>query len=413
MRRRPDLSGVVHRLQSRRARVLLVAALLALIPATAVAAELMSGDTVVVSSPVNDDLYLFGSDIRVDADVDGDIIAVGARVRVNGNVTGSVFATGADVFVHGNVGGSVMAAGANVIITGDVGHAIRAATSELTVEGSQVTGDIVAAAQTIRVDDSSIVGGDVRARAGDAHLSGDIGGSVRGSAGEWQIGGRVTGPIDIIAGTLRFVEGASITAPVTYTSDHEVLVDGGTTITASLSRTEPDHPTFAERMTTSLIWATFRYLWALALGLFLLRIAPIRLQEVSATLRARPLGSLGWGLLALLATPLVIIFLMITVVGLPVAIVVLAGYLLALYASQIIVGLVVGQAIAPSSWRAIDHPRTGRMLALGLLLVVLVRSLPIDGWYSIVALLTAIVALGALVIHLFGRRAANLGMPNA
>jgi hypothetical protein len=45
-----------------------------------------------------------------------------------------------------------------------------------------------------------------------------------------------------------------------------------------------------------------------------------------------------------------------------------------------------------------------RTLALGLAIIVLVRSLPIPGWYPIVALVTAVAALGAITIYFFRER---------
>jgi cytoskeletal protein CcmA (bactofilin family) len=388
-----------------RRRLLLLAALLALIPLTASAAEMMSGDTVIITSPVSDDLYLFGSDVHVVADIDGDIVAVGARVRIDGDVTGSIYATGAEVSVTGNVGGTVMAMAANVSVRGDVGHSLRVVSSDLTVSDAVISRDLVAAATTVEVDERSRIEGDVRLRSTTVELSAPIGGDVRGSADTWRIGNRVTGRIRIDAGRLRFVEGAVISQPVEYTSDREVLIDGGTTVTADLIRHEPDHPTATERLTVTMLFATFRYLWALALGLFLLWVIPSLVLGAGDTLRLRPIGSLGWGALGMLGIPLLVVVLLLSVIGLPVGLVLLASFILVLYASQIVVGIVIGQVLAPASWRSAEQPRLGRTLALGLAIVVIVRSLPIPGWYTVSSLMTALIALGALLIYLLRRPA--------
>jgi cytoskeletal protein CcmA (bactofilin family) len=380
--------------------VLLLALAIALIPLTAVAAEIASGDTVIVSTPVDDDLYVFGADVRVDATVTGDITAIGARVRVDGDVGGSVFAAGAHVIVNGDVGGSVMATAADVDVRGDVGHAIRAAANDLRIESSVVTGDVVAAGGAVQLDDDSRVGGDVVTRAGDVVLNGDVGGEIRGSSDELRIAGAVGGRIDVRVGRLSFAGGALVTQPVEYTSDHELRTEPGTSIGSDVRHIEPNNASIVETIEESLLWAIFRFAWAFALGLFLLWIAPDQLRDVCATLTARPLRSLAFGALALVGVPLAILLLLVTVVGIPVALLVLAAFVVALYASQIVVGLAIGQAITPARWRRGYRGGAATMLAIGLAIVVVVRSLPIPSWYPVIALVTAAIALGALALSI-------------
>ncbi|MGH9172710.1 MAG: hypothetical protein ACRD1H_00060, partial [Vicinamibacterales bacterium] len=333
----------------RRRSALLAALVVALVPLTAMAAEIATGDTIVISSPVNDDLYVFGNDIVIDSTVDGDVMAFGARVRIYGSVTGDVYAAAERVIVAADVGDSIVVAGNNVDVRGSVGHAVRAAANRLTVETATVDGDLIVAARSVRVDAASRVGGDLVIRAGTARINAPVGGEVRGSADLLRIGGAVDGRIDVRVDTLRFTEGADIAGPVEYTSDHEMLVDGGTTIPTDVTRVEPDHPTASERLQTTIVYTTFRYVWALVLALFLLRIMPGAVRGISDTLNDRPAGSFGWGLLAIILLPLAIAFLLVSVVGIPVALVVLAAFLLALYASQIVVGIVVGDLLAAVS----------------------------------------------------------------
>jgi hypothetical protein len=389
--------------QSRRRPLLLAAVVLALVPATAVAAEVTRGDTIIITSPVDDDLYAFGSDVIVDADVSGDITVMAARVRIFGDIGGSVYATAATVTIDGDVGGTIMTLSATVTVRGTVGHALRSIASEVRVDGGQLDGDLVAAASTVRADAQSRIGGDLWLRASDVRVDAEIGGRVRGGADEWRLGGAVDGPIDVRAGTLRFADGAVISRPVRYVSDYEVLIDGGTTVTAELTRVEPDHLSVAERAERTILFIVVRYFWALSLGLFLLRFAARQLTAASDALRDRPLGALWRGGLALVGVPIAILALLITVIGLPVALLVLAGFLFTLYASQIIVGVVVGRALTTVLARD-RRPASLRLsLVLGLLIVVVVRSLPIPSWYVFSSMLTAIAALGAIVLAVMQR----------
>jgi hypothetical protein len=353
-------------------------------------------------------VYAFGAQVTIDADIDGDVIATAAEIHINGNVTGSVYLAAFSIVIRGNVGGVVMVTGSDVTIIGDVGDTVRVAASDLEIEGSTIGGDLVAAASDIDLDDASSIGGEVVVRGSNVVLEGDVAGEIRGRADSLEVGGEVGGPIDVHVGTLRFVDGARVTQPVNYTSDREVLVDGGTFVTAEMTRLEPDHPTLGERILSSAVWAVFRFLWAFALGLFLLRVAPQLLHRTADIVRRRPFPSLGWGFIGIIGIPLTIVFLMVSVIGLPVALVVLVGFVLALYASQIVLALIIGRSIAPQAWRESARLKhAAGVLALGLFVVVVVRALPIPGWYFITGAATAMIAIGALLIQIFKRDVVN------
>jgi hypothetical protein len=389
----------------RHAIIALLATLIAAIPLVALAADVTTGDTIVISEPVNGDVYAFGSDILINAPVSGDVIAAGARVQINAPIGGSVNVTAADVRIGSTVGGSVMAAASTVSISADVGHAIRVAASELEITQSAVTGDVVVATSQIRIDAESEVGGELLLRTTTALIDGRVAEGIRGRSNLLRIGSQIDGPIDVRVETLRFTHGAVITEPVAYTSDHEMLVDGGTFITADIQRLTPDHPTVGEVVANSLLFALFRFAWAFALGLLLLRTMPSVVIGVADTLRLAPGRSVGWGLLSLVATPLAAVVLAVTVVALPIALVVLALYVFALYASQIVVGYLIGRALLPGAWRSAMTPSTQRRtLALGLAVLAIVRSLPLSGWYGVVSFATAVIALGAVTIYFFRER---------
>lgn len=407
MRTRCSRSHRWWRLSQRQATLLAVLAF-TLIPISAFAAEILTEETIVVSAPIDDDLYLFGADIVVNAHVSGDVTAFGARVRIHGDVAGSVFVTSSEVYIHGDVGGSVVVAARSVTVTGNVGHAVRVVASDLDVHGSRISGDLVAAASTVDVDEQSPIGGDVRLRAGDTELLGGVVGDVRGSTDDLSIGGTVGGTIDARVDRLRFTSTAVVDAPFRYTSDQEYLIHRDARVSGAATRLTPERPSVEERIGRTVVFIVFRFAWAFALGLFLLRVAPDFLRQTANTLMTRPGRSVGFGMLALIAAPLTIVFLMITVIGLPVALVLLGVFLLALYASQIVVGLAVGNAITKRSWQPAADSVSKLALGIGLGIVVTLRSLPIPNLYGFVSIVTVILALGALALTITWRRVVDV-----
>lgn len=405
----------VRRLLSRRRyQAALVALVVALIPASVIAAEMLTGDEVIVAAPVSGDLYIIGSDVLIEAAVDGDVLAAGGRVQINGPVTGSVHVAAGDVIIHGDVGGSIMATGSTVIVTGQVGHALRAAASEVLITNASIDGDVVIASADLTLSSSSVVNGEIIMRVGTADLAGEMNGGLRGSASTLRIRGAINAPSDIRVNSLRFMDGAVVTQPFAYSSDHEMLVDGGTTITGHVTRTVPQHRSFGETIGRSLLFALFRFGWGLATGWLLLKYVPQTVIGVSETLRLAPGRSLLWGLLGLIGAPLVAIVAAVSVIGVPVAVIIMVLYVFALYCSQIVAGMAIGGVISRGRWQLPDgRPAHLRTLAAGLAIVALVRSIPLDGWYPLVALVTATIALGAIVVYFFRPRPPATGAQHA
>jgi hypothetical protein len=69
--------------------LLLVPALLALGPASALAADLRQGQEVTIpaGTSVADDVYVGAGTVTVNGDIDGSLIATGGNVSVTGNVS--------------------------------------------------------------------------------------------------------------------------------------------------------------------------------------------------------------------------------------------------------------------------------------------------------------------------------------
>lgn len=391
----------------------MLALVLALVPLTAFAAEYVSGAEVRVTTPVGGDLYASGFDVVIDAEVRGDLIVSGVTVEINQPVRGNVYVAATQVVVRAPIDGDLMLTALNANVRANVGGTVRALVYDLRIERGAIGGDLAVrggfGGSSLTVDNASPIGGELALNVTTATVASDIAAGVRGNvAGELRLGGTVGGPIQVEVGDLRFTEGAVIAQPVTYTSTHEALIDGGTTVTATLNRIAPPAPSLQDRLITTLVWTLFRFIWAAALGAFLLRLMPGIMHGAAEALRRRPLPALGWGGLALLLVPAAAVGLMLVVIGLPVGLVILAGFVLTIYASQLVLAMVIGGVIAPQRWREGEGRRNAwRAMAVGLAIIVLARAIPIPGWYSFSGFMIAIAALGALVVYSLRRHTLN------
>jgi hypothetical protein len=137
------------------------------------------------------------------------------------------------------------------------------------------------------------------------------------------------------------------------------------------------------------VWKAIWIAAAFVTGLALRRLSPslFAYDPADAAALVKPLGI---GFLVFAATPLSIVLLCLTIVGLPLALLGLATWLASLYVSGILVGAVVGSALLTR--RGAARPPFALALLLGLLALTVAASIPYFG--GLVRLLAMLLGLG-------------------
>lgn len=423
---RPRSNGRRRRLST----VLLAIACLALAATLAAEVERRAGQVVEVGPDeiVLDDLY-----------------ATGEVVRVAGTVRGDLVAAAREVYVEGTVEGDVIAAGQVVSITGTVGDDARIAGQVLHLASeARVADDVVAAGFSLEARSGSAVGGTVLAYGYQALLSGGVGESVRGGLAALELAGTVERDVEVEVGPrgertppsfgppppvryprvesgLTLADGARIGGDLQYRSPDEAAIAAGAEVGGEVAfeRTAGEEKeTAADRA----LDAARRFVALLLVGGLLLLLAPGWTAGLAATIRERPLPSLGFGLVFLLAAAAAVLVLALatafvaailgfaTLKGLAVATgalgvlaelgLVLALLLACVYLPAVVVGLAGGRLVL----RGDGEPGRGRLLAalaVGALVLVLLGLVPYLG--AFVGLLVLLLGLGALWLWAAGR----------
>ena len=318
-------SSVVRIIASARTRARpVVGALLALPVLLAACVQTDMVDDGVLLRPGGDVLAVDGVvDLREDAS--GDVMAAGRDVWFLGSVAGSYLGVGRDQSIAGRIDGSVRSAGASVRVDADVGRNVTAAGEELEIGPDATVGGnvyLAGARVTLRGD----VDGDVYVGAGELTLEGRVGGDVRA-----EVGTLTVAPDAVVEGELRvrMEEGA---APRVSPA---ARVDGG------VVQLEPreDHD---GREGPFLLLRLVGFLLA---GVALVALLPATAAHAADEIRTHKAASVGYGLLALLATPLVVLALAVTVVGIPLALILAVLYALSLYVAPVVPAVWLGSEI--------------------------------------------------------------------
>jgi len=331
---------------------------------TVLAFDTRYGDLVTVArgEVIDDDLYVGGETIIIDGIINGDLIAAGRTIMINGTVNGSIFA-----------------AGGTININGEVTHAVRILGETLNISDT-IGGDLLVAGSKLIMASTAEIGGDLLLGVGSARIEGLIKGDINGGVE-----------------SLTIAPTASIQGRLTYFSENEANIQSGAQIGGMIT-----HELYIvkESLTAGiglgLWWKVIGFLMTLVLGIVIILLAPKRVKAVTESIRTRPWASLGWGALILVATPIAAGIVCITIIGLPVGLITLTLYIIAIYLTQLFAGLLIGQLIIGAFRRVETKAALVGALALGLAILSLLRLIPYLDF--LIGLATVLFGLGAIFV---------------
>ena len=334
----------------------------------------IAGSSISVSQPVAGDLMGFGGSVDVDAPVAGDLLGAAGRLRVGVDVGGSIFAAGGQLTVHGKVGRNLRAAGGQF---------------ELGPK-SEVAGNVSVAAGQVRLHGA--VRGGVQAAGGRVLLDGPVAGDVIATSGRIELG-----PNARIAGKLRYRSGEALTR------DPAAQVSGGVEVllpafgaNGERDARTPEPPARAWADGVGWVWTAGMIVLAAAL----IALLPGFYARVARSLRERPGVSIALGFVLLICTPVAALIALVTLIGIPLGLLLIALYLALLPVGYVSAGIGLGdwglRRASPARADAVGWRIAATALAL--VLLALAGWIPWLGW--LIGLAALLAGLGALLLQL-------------
>lgn len=369
-------------------RAIAVAALM--VPAVALAAS-GGGTTVTLpkSETHNGTYYAAAQNVEVDGNVNGDLVCAGQTVTVNGTVTGDVICGGQDVTINGPVGGSVRVAGQTVNLNNTVGR-------NVTVMG-----------QNVMLSSQAAVSGEVAAAGQTVTINGPVAHVVDVAAQEFALGSTVGGDVNARIGDVNLGQDASVNGDFTYTNADVLAVDKSKvhgTVTHNLPPQNEAHTHSSGGALVGLWFGGLVYwvLAALAGMLLAVWLLPRFVRGVTDQMVKRPWAAVGWGFVAVMAGPIVLVLVAITVLGLPLAFVLGSLWFLALVVSGGVAGVAAGRLLLRH--KTTDQRNLAMAALAGVPLTVLIIWLPALGivaglaaaWWAVGGMLLMLVRLRSL-----------------
>jgi len=353
---------------------------LVLLSSAAAAADAPTQDR--VEREAGGDRFSAGGSVSVTAPVAADLLAAGGNVDIDTKVGGDVIATGGDVRIKGDIDSGVFAAGGQLRLNAAVKRSVRVAGGEVEIgPKAQLGGNLSVAGGHVRIEGP--VFGYVQAAGGDVTLDSAVGGDV------WATGGRLTlGPNARIGGKVHYATHGELT------QNPAAVVKGGVE--------RVDFETAWPRAHKQPQHSGFGWVWVvglMVLAAVLIGVAPSLTATASDVLKRRPWFALLVGFIVLVCVPIAGIILLATVIGIPLALLVLLAYPILLLLGYELTAIGIGDWAMQRF--AADRARSWVWRALAaavvVLLIALLARVPFLG--GIVAFLTLLFGLGALALQ--------------
>ena len=331
-----------------------------------------SGQTVTVppDETVGDSLEAGAQYVEIAGRINGNLIAHGQKITISGTVTGDVITSSQTLDIEGTVQGNVFAWAQFVTVHGKVGQSVHVFAESLEIaNGGQVGGDVLAFCQTL-------------------NLNGNVNGGVAVGAANVMLRGNVDHGVYTSAGRVRVASsahvGQNLVAKVNRTRDFRLdpgaVVGGKTEVKLSgnrVSRFLTFHYYLWRAVELCAVWLTGMVLYWLFPSLFQGKM------ETSSDL----LKAIGWGGVLLVVTPVAVVIVALTLVGLPIAITTLVLWITGLFMVKIFLAPVIGDRLmgtVPGAKKPFAVP-----LLLGLVVIFVAVALPYVGkWDSLLVTLT-------------------------
>ena len=316
-----------------------------------------------------------------------------------GTVDGNLYLGGSEISLDGaKISGDLFVGATNLSIKNTEVSNLYLASGTLTIENTKISGDLIVGSGQVTLDETTEINGGVLIGSGVSILESKIHDDVVIGGGEVKINGKFDGNLQVRAGSLVVRKNTEILGRVNYRYSKEgkkaQISQDAKILGGFVEKQIITNPKF-EKFLPNLSSFIFSLLMSWVVGLVLVLLAPLCMRRTAEILQNKPWASLGWGALVLFLGPVLILILLISVLGVPLALIFMGFYFLLVYLAKFFVAVWLGSKILKSMEK--KHLPIWEM-ALGILIIYLLGIIPIlGGWIKFLVLLFG---LGMLVVKI-------------
>lgn len=328
--------------------------------------------------------------------VDHTLFAAGRQITIDATVEGDVFCAGQHVTITGRVAGDIICAAQTIVVNGQVDGDVRLAAQNVTVSG-RVEGNMSAAGQTVNLDLPGSVGQDVSVAGNDVTLNGEIGRDVSAAGANIYLNSKVGRNVEARSEQLSLGKLANVSGNVTYQSYKDASRDQAATVAGKVTRQDPPARDNGRQAAGAAFgFNLFMVVALLVTSLILALLLPRFFWKVSDVADRSVGKTFLVGLLAAIVAPVVIVFLMFTLIGIPLGLLALLVWAVTLFMSGPVAAFSLGRVFFKDSTSAVMTMLAGSAVIAVLYLIPILNILT--------GILVGCFGIGALVRYAWGLR---------
>lgn len=323
-----------------------------------------------------------------------ELCVMASRIDFRGKAQNDLFLMAAEEYLSGEFNNDVWAMGTFIEFNGVIRDHARFMGQTILIEGT-IMNNAVLVGNTVHLAGSSEIKGDVLLIGEDLIAEGRIQGDACFIGQKVTLSGEFAGDVRLVAQDIVVRPGTQIKGTLKYLSDSELVLDDKVEIQGALVREEVGGGVSALFVLACLLFG------ALIVGLVFVSIFPVFSGQVVGCIRQSFWKSFLTGFIAFCLVPLICFFAAISFIGIPLGVIIILAYLIAIYLAQIFVALVLATFVLRKSWRQ-SFWSSFLFLLLGLIVLYAGLSSGLIGIF--IWFVMTFTGMGGLVLALASRR---------
>lgn len=369
-------------------KLFLTSLILIFLPFSVLAYESKAAKSISIAKDetINGNFYAAGQTINIDGIIEGDLICASTNLQINGEVKGDVICLAQTAILNGKIGGDLRMISEN-------------ATVNTKIEGNTNLFGI-----NFTLNPDSVVNKDLLVAAVSTNMNGKIMGDLHGALNTLDMNGEIEGNtklrmigdvennqknLSVLSPGLSIGNKAIINGNLFYTASKEAKIDEGAKIKGETSYSQPP----SQKQNTGMnyiqntIFSIFAYIM---IGLVVINLFQSQSRKIIAEIKENKATSIGKGVIIMFIYPLIFIFLLFTVIGIPLAFLSLSLWVVSLYIGKLFAGILLGKELIMSLRIKNDNnqnqePALLLSLIVGVIVLQLFSSIALFGWFISIA----------------------------
>ena len=310
----------------------------------------------------------------------GASLTANAEDSARASLGGNEFMAGGYVEIQERVLKSAFVSGGDVTIAGSVGRNLYAAGGDVRLEGV-VEDDVRMAGGTLRVAPEARIGGDATLAGGSIIVDGFVGGDLHAYGDRIVVNGSISGDVELTGDKLRLGPDARVAGRVVYRSHDDVVMEPGAVVAGGITKSEKDHAWRRIAKGATLAGGITISLGMVILGAVLVLGMTRFSREAAMSIRRKPWQVIGLGCAVLVGVPVALAVLIVTIIGIPLAVLLafaygallMLGYLIgAIFLGDFALERIDAAKLDSVWWRAL-------FMLLAIVVIAIVRQVPVAG----------------------------------